>query len=265
VPDRPIRLQAAGLAKRFESRGEGVQALAGLDLQAADGEFVSVIGPSGCGKSTLFNLLAGLEEPSAGTLHLDGARCSGRELLGRVGYMPQRDLLMPWRTILDNTILGLEVSGTTRAEARRRALELFPEFGLAGFEQRRPSELSGGMRQRAALLRTFLAGREVILLDEPFGALDSLTRAGMQQWLVDVWEQHRKTILLITHDVDEALFLSDRVYVLSPRPGRVVLALDVDLPRPRRYDLITTEPFAARKHLLLEHLGMTLEPREVAR
>ena len=138
----------------------------------------------------------------------------------------------------------------------RRGPELFGAFGLAGFERRRPGELSGGMRQRAALLRTFLAGREVILLDEPFGALDSLTRAGMQQWLVQVWEEHRKTILLITHDVDEALFLSDRVYVLTPRPGRVELALEVDLPRPRSYELITTEPFVERKQLLLEHLGM---------
>ena len=258
MADHPVRLRARGLAKRFESRSGGVQALDGLELEVADGEFVSVIGPSGCGKSTLFNILAGLEEPSAGTLELDGARCDARGLLGRVGYMPQRDLLMPWRTILDNAILGLEVAGVGRAEARRRALELFDAFGLSGFERRRPAELSGGMRQRAALLRTFLAGREVILLDEPFGALDSLTRAGMQQWLVEVWERHRKTILLITHDVDEALFLSDRVYVLSPRPGRVVLTLEVDLTRPRAYELITSEPFTERKQLLLRHLGMTL-------
>jgi ABC-type nitrate/sulfonate/bicarbonate transport system ATPase subunit len=266
VPDRPLRLRVAGLAKRFESRGGAVQALDGLDLEVTGGEFVSVIGPSGCGKSTLFNLLAGLEEPSAGTVWLDGDRCDAGRLLGRVGYMPQHDLLMPWRTVLDNTILGLEVAGVGRAEARRRALALFPAFGLAGFEGRRPGELSGGMRQRAALLRTFLAGREVILLDEPFGALDSLTRAGMQQWLVEVWEAHRKTILLITHDVDEALFLSDRVYVLSPRPGRVELALEVDLPRPRSYELITTEAFVERKRLLLEHLGMALPPprREAA-
>jgi len=264
VPDRPIRLQASGLAKRFDSRDGSVQALDGLDLEVADGEFVSVIGPSGCGKSTLFNLLAGLEEPSAGTIRLDGERRDAGGLLGRVGYMPQRDLLMPWRTILDNTILGLEVAGVGRAEARRRALELFPAFGLSTFERRRPSELSGGMRQRAALLRTFLAGREVILLDEPFGALDSLTRAAMQQWLVQVWEEHRKTILLITHDVDEALFLSDRVYVLTKRPGRVELALEVDLPRPRSYELITSEPFTERKQLLLEHLGMTLPPRRAA-
>ena len=262
--DRPIRLRAEGLGKRFASRDGGVQALDGLDLEVADGEFVSVIGPSGCGKSTLFNLLAGLEEPTAGALWLDGGRVDAGRLLGRVGYMPQRDLLMPWRTILDNTILGLEVAGVGRAEARRRAGELFGDFGLAGFERRRPSELSGGMRQRAALLRTFLAGREVILLDEPFGALDSLTRAGMQQWLVQVWEEHRKTILLITHDVDEALFLSDRVYVLTPRPGRVELVLEVDLPRPRSYELITSEPFTERKQLLLEHLGMTLPPRKVS-
>ena len=256
MPDQPVRLKASGLAKRFESRSGRVQALDGLDLEVADGEFVSVIGPSGCGKSTLFNLLAGLEEPSAGALWLDGDRVDARRLLGRVGYMPQQDLLMPWRTILDNTIIGLEVAGTGRAEARRKALELFGAFGLAGFERRRPGELSGGMRQRAALLRTFLAGREVILLDEPFGALDSLTRAGMQQWLVQVWEEHRKTILLITHDVDEALFLSDRVYVLTPRPGRVELAREVDLPRPRSYELITSEPFVRQKQLLLEHLGM---------
>ena len=253
-----VRLRTSGLAKRFEARGEGVQALAGLDLEVADGQFVSVIGPSGCGKSTLFNILAGLEEPSAGSLQLDGSAVHGRQLLGRVGYMPQRDLLMPWRTILDNTILGLEVAGVRRAEARRRALELFADFGLEGFERRRPGELSGGMRQRAALLRTYLAGREVILLDEPFGALDSLTRAGMQQWLTGVWEEHRKTIVLITHDVDEALFLADRVYVLSPRPGRVVLALEVDLPRPRHYQLITTEPFVRQKQLLLAHLGLAV-------
>jgi ABC-type nitrate/sulfonate/bicarbonate transport system ATPase subunit len=270
VPDRPeglgqrVRLQAKALGKRFESPVEPIRALDGLDLEVADGEFVSVIGPSGCGKSTLFNLLAGLEEPSAGTIWLDGERSQAGGLLGRVGYMPQRDLLMPWRTILDNTILGLEVAGVGRAEARRQALELFPAFGLSTFERRRPSELSGGMRQRAALLRTFLAGRDVILLDEPFGALDSLTRAGMQQWLVQVWEEHRKTILLITHDVDEALFLSDRVYVLTPRPGRVELALEVDLPRPRSYELITTKPFVERKQLLLEHLGMALPPRQAA-
>jgi putative hydroxymethylpyrimidine transport system ATP-binding protein len=137
-------------------------------------------------------------------------------------------------------------------------MELFPALGLAGFERRRPGELSGGMRQRAALLRTFLAGREVILLDEPFGALDSLTRAGMQQWRLQVWDEHRKTILLITHDVDEALFLADWVYVLSARPGRVQLALAVDLPRPRSYELTTTERLVQRKQLLLEHLGMTL-------
>jgi ABC-type nitrate/sulfonate/bicarbonate transport system ATPase subunit len=260
VPDRPegnrVRLRATRLAKRFEARSGGVLALDGLDLEVSDGEFVAVIGPSGCGKSTLFNLLAGLDQPTAGALYLDGDRCDASRLLGRVGYMPQRDLLMPWRTILDNTIIGLEVAGVGRAEARRRALELFDAFGLAGFERRRPGELSGGMRQRAALLRTFLAGREVILLDEPFGALDSLTRAGMQQWLTQVWEEHRKTILLITHDVDEALFLSDRVYVLTPRPGRVELALEVDLPRPRSYELITSEPFVRQKQLLLEHLGM---------
>jgi ABC-type nitrate/sulfonate/bicarbonate transport system ATPase subunit len=261
MPDRPVRLRAAGLAKRFQSRGGAVQALAGLDLEVADGEFVSVIGPSGCGKSTLFAILAGLEAPTGGRVHLDGAAVGAGELLGRVGYMPQRDLLMPWRTILDNTILGLEAAGTRRAEARAEAAGWFPLFGLDGFERRYPAELSGGMRQRAALLRTFLAGRDVILLDEPFGALDSLTRAGMQQWLTGIWERHRKTIVLITHDVDEALYLSDRVYVLSARPGRVVLSLEVDLPRPRDYDVITTEPFTAKKQVLLQRLGLAHGPK----
>ena len=163
---------------------------------------------------------------------------------------------MPWRTIVDNTIVGLEVAGTPRDVARARARELFPRFGLEGFERRYPAELSGGMRQRAALLRTFLAGRDVNLLDEPFGALDSLTRAGMQQWLLGVWEGHRKTILFVTHDVDEALFLSDRVYVMSPRPGRVARVLEVELPRPRSYDVVTSDGFTAMKRLLVEQLNL---------
>ena len=256
MADRSTRLAAAGLAKRFQSRGGSVLALDDLDLEVADGEFVSVIGPSGCGKSTLFTILAGLDEPSRGVVSLDGHAVAAAGRLGQVGYMPQRDLLMPWRTVLDNTTLGLEAAGRRRAEARAAAMTWFDEFGLAGFEGSYPAELSGGMRQRAALLRTFLAGHDVILLDEPLGALDSLTRVGMQQWLTRVWQQHRKTILLITHDVDEALFLSDRVYVLSPRPGRVVLALDVDLPRPRELEVITSEAFVARKRLVLERLGL---------
>ena len=248
------KLEARGLGKRFRTHGQVVDALSGVDLSLGDREFVSVIGPSGCGKSTLFNIFAGLETPTSGDVLLDGAATVGAQLLGRVGYMPQQDLLMPWRTILDNTILGMEVAGVAKKEARLKALELFPLFGLSGFEKRYPDDLSGGMRQRAALLRTFLAGRDVILLDEPFGALDSLTRAAMQQWLLGVWEEHRKTILFVTHDVDEALFLSDRVYAMSARPGRVTQVLEVGIPRPRAYDVITSEPFIEMKQMLLEQL-----------
>jgi ABC-type nitrate/sulfonate/bicarbonate transport system ATPase subunit len=168
--------------------------------------------------------------------------------------MPQRVLLMAWRTTLQNATVGLELSGVTRAAARERALSEVGRFGLAGFEDRRPSELSGGMRQRAALLRTFLAGREVLLLDEPFGALDALTREAMREWLLGVWEADRKTILLVTHDVEEAVFLSDRVYVMSGRPGRVATEVAVALPRPRTLELTATAEFAQLKAQLLAPL-----------
>jgi NitT/TauT family transport system ATP-binding protein len=245
-----VKLAAAGLAKRFPG---GVEAIADVSIELADGEFVSIVGPSGCGKSTLLAMLAGLLAPSAGEITLDGAAPPGG-LLGRVGYMPQRDLLMAWRTTLANATVGLELSGVTRAAARERALAEVGRFGLAGFEDRRPSELSGGMRQRAALLRTFLAGREVLLLDEPFGALDALTREAMREWLLGVWEADRKTILLVTHDVEEAVFLSDRVYVMSGRPGRVASEVAVALPRPRTLELTATAEFAQLKAQLLAPL-----------
>ncbi|MET0189079.1 MAG: ABC transporter ATP-binding protein [Pseudonocardia sediminis] len=221
-----------------------------VSLAVAPGEFVSVVGPSGSGKSTLFNALAGLVEPDRGQVTVDG-RPAGDTTFG---YMPQKDLLFPWRTVLDNTTLGLEVAGTPRREARERARPLFAPFGLAGFEGSRPAELSGGMRQRAALLRTVVAGREVLLLDEPFGALDSLTRTGMQEWLENVRARYGWTALLITHDVREAVFLSDRVFVLSPRPGRIVAEVRIDLPRPRDAAVITDPRFAAAEAELLATL-----------
>jgi putative hydroxymethylpyrimidine transport system ATP-binding protein len=245
-----VKLAASGLAKRYPG---GVEALTDVSLELGEGEFVSLVGPSGCGKSTLLAVLAGLTEPTAGTVTVDGAVVEGG-LLGRIGYMPQRDLLMEWRTTLDNAALGLELAGIDRRRARERALEEVDRFGLRGFERRRPSALSGGMRQRAALLRTFLAGRDVLLLDEPFGALDALTREAMHEWLLGVWEAHRKTILLVTHDVSEAVFLSDRVYVMSGRPGRVRDVVDIGLPRPRALELTGTAAFAALRERLLAPL-----------
>ena len=177
---------------------------------------------------------------------------SGR--VGLVGYMPQKDLLLPWRTVLDNVVLGLEIMGVPRAEARAEALPLFDEFGLAGFESAYPYALSGGMRQRAAFMRTVMFNKSVLVLDEPFGALDALTRASMQEWLLGLWAKLKLTILLVTHDVEEAVLLSDRVYVMSGRPGEIRAEVAVDLPRPRTYELAATPAFMERKLDILRTL-----------
>jgi ABC-type nitrate/sulfonate/bicarbonate transport system ATPase subunit len=219
---------------------------------ANSGEFISIIGPSGCGKSTLLNIIAGLDDADGGMVEMESDASSVR--LGRIGYMQQKDLLLPWRSVIDNTILGLELHGHTKKEARQRAFDLVEIFGLKGFEKQYPFALSGGMRQRAAFLRTMLLDQDVILLDEPFGALDALTRVQMQEWLLELWDSLRKTIILITHDVDEAILLSDRVYVLTARPGRVKMVLDIGLPRPRNYELVTTYAFMELKSMLLANL-----------
>ncbi|RVW08155.1 ABC transporter ATP-binding protein [Prescottella agglutinans] len=232
-------VELSAVSKSFGTR----QVLDGVDLAVRPGEFVSVIGPSGCGKSTVFGIVAGLEAPDSGSV--SAPTCA---------HMPQKDLLFPWRSVLDNTTLGLEVQRVPRAQARARAAELFPRFGLAGFEDARPHQLSGGMRQRAALLRTVVQDRSVLLLDEPFGALDSLTRTEMQTWLQDVWQQYRWTVLMITHDVREAVFLSDRVVVLSARPATVRREVVVDLPRPRELSVVTSPEFAAIEGELIEVL-----------
>jgi len=220
-----------------------VPVLDGVAFDVAPGEFVSVIGPSGCGKSTLFDVIAGLEPPDAGRVLVDGEDATGR--VDPFAYMPQQDLLFPWRTVLDNTTLGLEVAGMRRRLARERARPLFEPFGLAGFEDARPRELSGGMRQRAALLRTVVQDRPVLLLDEPFGALDSLTRTDMQTWLDGMRTRFDWTVLLITHDIREAVYLSDRVVVLGPRPTRVRRNVVIELPRPRHHEMITSPRFSA--------------------
>ena len=227
----------AGVEKAFGA----VRALDGVSLRAAPREVVAVAGPSGCGKSTLLELVCGLARPDAGTVEAAPA-----------ALMPQRDGLLPWLNALDNAALALRVGGVGRAQARAAAHEHFAAFGLEGFERARPNELSGGMRQRVAFLRTLLAGRPVLCLDEPFGALDALTRAQMQRWLADALAREPRTVLLVTHDVEEAALLADRIVLLSPRPGRVVATLEVALPRPRhRTDL---EAVALRERAL-EALG----------
>jgi ABC-type nitrate/sulfonate/bicarbonate transport system ATPase subunit len=244
-----------GVAKRFRSpRGE-VAALEALDLAAAAGEVLAVVGPSGCGKSTLLELLAGLTEPDEGSVTA-GGESSRAGRLRACAYMPQRDLLLPWRSALANAALALEVQGIGAAAARQRALPLFERFGLADFERALPAELSGGMRQRVAFLRTLLAGRPLLLLDEPFAALDSITRASMQEWLVVALEEEPRTVVCVTHDVDEALFLADRVVVLSRRPGRTVADLPVGFPRPRsRLETVTDPRFVELKERALRALG----------
>jgi ABC-type nitrate/sulfonate/bicarbonate transport system ATPase subunit len=212
----------------------------------------SLVGPSGCGKSTILRILAGLLSPSAGEAYVNSVDTRGRP--GLAAFMPQKDLLLPWRRALANTTLGAEVAGQPKAEAESRARELLDVFGLEGFEDSWPSQLSGGMRQRVALLRTFLLPGNALLLDEPFGALDAITRREMQRWLQDVWLRDRRTVLLVTHDVEEALVLSDVVYVMSPRPGRIVATVEVPFPRPRDSSAVTDSEFVALKAKLLAAL-----------
>jgi ABC-type nitrate/sulfonate/bicarbonate transport system ATPase subunit len=249
IQDTEVALR--GVSRRF---GE-LSALAGVDLGVTRGEVLAVVGPSGCGKSTLLELVAGLQDPDEGVVIAGGAaNAAGRR--AACAYMPQRDLLLPWRDALGNAALALECQGVPRKAARRRATPLFERFGLADFEHSSPGQLSGGMRQRVAFLRTLLPGRPILLLDEPFGALDSLTRASMQAWLADALVAVPRTVLLVTHDVEEAIFLADRVAVMSPRPGRIVAELTVELPRPRnRRTIVGEHRFAALHKRALEALG----------
>lgn len=248
------KLELRHIHKAFHTDGLSIQALADASLAVMSGEFVTIIGRSGSGKSTLFNIIAGLIQPDGGEISFDGETSAVR--VGRVGYMPQRDLLLPWRTVLDNAILPLEIKGVPRQQAYARARQMLPLFGLEQFESSYPASLSGGMRQRAALLRTVLTDNDTLLLDEPFGALDALTRREMQDWLLGLWRRFEQTILFITHDVEEALYLADRVIVLSERPGRIQHIVEVGLPRPRRRAMITRPEFGKKVAILLAALEM---------
>jgi NitT/TauT family transport system ATP-binding protein len=240
------------IAHAYRTSGGLVPALDGVSLDVAPGAFLGIVGPSGCGKSTLLRILAGLVVPDRGVALLGGTSAIGRP--GLAAFMPQRDTLLPWRRAIDNAVLAAVVGGEDADRARARAASLFGPFGLEGFERAWPGQLSGGMRQRLALLRTFLSPAPTLLLDEPFGALDAITRRRFQGWLESVWLRDRRTTLFVTHDVEEALLLSDRVVVLSPRPGRVTAVLDSDAPRPRPAGLVTEPDYVARKRELLAAL-----------
>jgi ABC-type nitrate/sulfonate/bicarbonate transport system ATPase subunit len=231
-----------------------LRTIARLDLRVEAHGVIGLVGPSGCGKSTLLELICGLREPDAGTIAVGGAR-SASERLARCAFMPQRDLLLPWYSALDNAGLALRNRGLGRAEARRRAGELFERFGLAGFEDSAPNELSGGMRQRVAFLRTLVAGKPLLALDEPFASLDAITRAEMQEWLAEALRADPRTVVLVTHDVEEALYLCDRVAVLSARPARIVTELSAPAPRAPDRDAAVTDPaFVAVRERALRDL-----------
>ena len=244
-----------GITNIFRTDGNNFAALRKTDLLIEDGKFVCLIGPSGCGKSTLFNIIAGLLQPSTGDILLGGESILGKK--GRVGYMLQKDMLLPWRTILDNIILGMEVKHIPRNDAVQKALPLMAKYGLKGFEKHYPGELSGGMRQRAALLRTILYDSDIILLDEPFGALDAQTRIKMQNWLLQIWRDFKKTVLFVTHDIDEAIYLADQILVFSPRPGYVREIIDVNMDRPRQTSDMMTENYQNLKKHLLDLLAVS--------
>jgi ABC-type nitrate/sulfonate/bicarbonate transport system ATPase subunit len=252
APIAKLRLDQVSMT--FKTPAGAFQALAPVTLSIAQGRFVSLIGPSGCGKSTIFNITAGLLQPSGGRVFIDGAEATGT--IGRVGYMLQKDLLLPWRKVLDNVILGMEIQGLPLRQARERALPLLRRYGLAGFEYLYPNALSGGMRQRAALLRTLLFDTDVILLDEPFGALDAQTKLQMQEWLLALWADFNKTVVFVTHDVEEAIYLSDEVHVMASRPGRVIETIAVPIPRPRQHHVTLLPEFIAIKERCLELLAL---------
>jgi NitT/TauT family transport system permease protein len=255
------KLELRTVSHNFSAEGAAESpVLKDISIAVPDQRFISILGPSGCGKSTLFNIIAGLFAPTQGEVHLDQRNITG--MVGHVGYMLQKDLLLPWRTVVDNTILGMELQGVPKEQARALARPYLERYGLGGFEERYPGVLSGGMRQRTALLRTLLYQSEVILLDEPFAALDAQTRADMQEWLLSIWSELRKTVIFVTHDIEEAIFLSDQIYVMSSRPGKIKTVIDVPIPRPRPRSCASDPIFLEIKQRCIDLLAA--ERRELA-
>lgn len=242
-------LKVEGVSKSFGSE----KIIENISLELQEGEIVSLLGVSGGGKTTLFNIIAGLSWPNAGTVWMDGEEITGQP--GNVSYMLQKDLLFPYRTILDNVALPLIVKGMKKKEARKIAMPYFAEFGLEGTEKKYPAKLSGGMKQRAALLRTYLFSNKVALLDEPFSALDMMTKQAMHEWYLDVMEKIQLSTIFITHDIDEAILLSDRIYLLTGKPGGITKEIVIKEPKPRKKDFHLTEEFLQYKREILLHLA----------
>ncbi len=248
-----LKIQLRNVSKAFANKGSITAAVEDVSLDVRPGEFISIVGPSGCGKSTAFNIIAGLIRPDVGDVLIDGRSVAGRQ--GQVGYMLQKDLLLPWRTVLQNVTLGAELLNRSRAATQREARDLMATSASRASKthgHRVCQAVCGNVQHSCAPV---LSHQDVMLLDEPFGALDAMTKSLMQEWLLEIWTRFNRTIVFITHDIDEAIFLSDRVYVMTTRPGRLKASIDVNLPRPRSSHEITTTPeFGAIKHQLLAAL-----------
>lgn len=241
-------LEVKGVSKSFD----GEEIIRDISLELKEGEIVSLLGVSGGGKTTLFNIIAGLSTPDEGNIYLEGQEITGKP--GNISYMLQKDLLLPYRTLVDNVALPLTIRGMKKSEAREKAAGYFEEFGLEGAEKKYPAEISGGMKQRAALLRTYLFSEKVALLDEPFSALDMLTKASVHEWYLDVMEKIKLSTLFITHDIDEAILLSDRIYLLTGKPGSITKEIVIKESKPRKKDFNLSENFLQYKREIISHL-----------
>lgn len=244
-----MKLEARNISKSFDGR----KIVEDINIQLNEGELVCLLGASGIGKTTIFNILSGLMQPEEGSVFLNGIDITGKP--GHISYMLQNDLLLPYKTVLDNVSLPLVIKGTKKADARKEASLFFPRFGIDGTQKKYPNQLSGGMRQRAALLRTYLFSHEVALLDEPFSALDTITKSSMHKWYLNVMEQIKLSTLFITHDIDEAIVLSDRIYILYGFPGKIAEEIKIDIPKPRSQEFLLTEEFIKYKKRILEILN----------
>lgn len=245
LPSLQSALEIHSVSMGFSDRRRLLPVLDDISLTVSRGEFVSIIGPSGCGKSTLFHIIGGLNKPTSGSIYMHGEEVTGER--GHISYVPQQPALLPWRSIEDNVILAGEVAGITGQFAKEEARKWIARAGLGGFEKAYPHTLSGGMQQRASFVRGLLAPQELICLDEPFSALDALTRSDMQRWLLDMWEESQRSVLMITHNIEEALMLSDTIYLFSNRPARVLQKISVPFPRPRQEQIVDQPAFLELK------------------